>query len=514
MKKPQKLFAIIMVMALALSLAITASAEGENNGKITVTGAVDGQVYTLFQIATLESSSAANYSYKITDAKWEAFLEQDPYNIEVTGQYIRYDGQSVSGTELPGFALAAVAYAKANGIAAAATITAEGDSVVFENLELGYYAIDSTLGTVCILTTANPEISIGEKNFTTTINKWVKEDSNNTYDKSNDATIGQEVEFLIEVDVTPGAINYIIKDEMSDGLTCGTIQSITYTLNDATKNVGYEIVYATEGETAVTAALDNFFGEGNYEAEKFADADFVLKIDNEDLVPGTQINITYTATLNENAVIAGAGNANDATLYYGEAPYVESEKSTTTTYAWDFAVFKYAAATGVETPLAGAVFQVYDSHDNVKHTISFVDAGTHAETGFPVYRVVMNPVDGDGSFTDITTVDSGKFHIIGLDSGVYYLTEIAPPEGYNPLTSDVTVQIMRTGSLSQTASLNYSVSNAVDGYIKVLNNTGWELPGTGGTGTVIFITIGTLLVLGMGMLLVVKKRMTKVEFVK
>lgn len=512
MKKLQKLFAIVMIMALALSLAITVSAEG--SGKITVTSTVKGQVYTLYQIATLESSTGTNYSYKITDDKWEAFLEQDPYNVEVTDGYIRYDGQSLANTELPGFAAGAVAYAKANGIAATATVTAEGDSVVFENLSLGYYAIDSTLGTVCTLTTANPEISIAEKNSTTTINKYVKEDSNNTYDKSNDASVGQVVEFLIEVEVAPGAINYIISDNLSEGLTFGEITSVNYSLNENTVDVGYTAVYATEGEAAVKTALDGFFGEGKYDAAKFADADFVIKIDNDSLVAGTQIEITYTATVNEKAVIAGTGNPNEATLYYGEDPYVESEKTVTTTFVWDFAVFKYAGATGTDLPLAGAVFQLYDSHDNVKHTLSFVEAGTNETTGDPVYRVVIAPTEGDGSFTDITTGESGKFHIIGLDSGVYYLDEIAPPAGYNPLTHDVPVQIMRHGSLSQTASLTYNVANTVDGYIKVLNNTGYELPQTGGTGTVIFIAVGSVLVLGIGMLFVVRKRMTKVEFVK
>ncbi len=514
MKRLQRLFAVVVVMALALSMAISVSAEGENNGKITVTGATEGQVYTLYQIATLESSTAINYSYKITDEKWEAFLEQDPYNVEVTNGYIRYDGQSIANSELPGFALAAVEYAKANGIAATASVTANSDSVVFENLALGYYAVDSSLGTICMLTTANPEISIGDKNATTTVNKFVKEDSNGTYDKSNDASIGQEVEFLIEVDVALGAINYVIKDEMSDGLTCGTVSKISYILNETEHLVDYEIVYATEGADAVAEALNSFFGEGNYDAAKFENADFVLKLDNADLVPGTQIEIIYTATVNENAVIAGTGNPNDVTLYYGENPYVESEKSTTTTFVWDFAVFKYAAATGEELPLEGAVFQLYDSHDNVKHTLSFVEVGTHDTTGYPVYRVVINPVEGDGSFTDITTTADGRFHIVGLDSGVYYLTEIAPPEGYNPLTHDVTVNIMRTGSLSQTASLNYTVVNSVDGYIKVLNNTGYVLPGTGGTGTIIFIAVGGFLAIAMGILLVDKKRMSKVTFVK
>ena len=82
------------------------------------------------------------------------------------------------------------------------------------------------------------------------------------------------------------------------------------------------------------------------------------------------------------------------------------------------------------------------------------------------------------------------------------------------MTHDVPVTISRVGALNQTAALSYTVANTVDGYIKVLNNTGYVLPETGGTGTVIFVTVGSILVLGMGLLLVVKKRMTKVEFVK
>ena len=62
--------------------------------------------------------------------------------------------------------------------------------------------------------------------------------------------------------------------------------------------------------------------------------------------------------------------------------------------------------------------------------------------------------------------------------------------------------------------LDYTVANTIDGYIEVLNSTGVVLPETGGTGTMIFLTVGSLLVLSMGVLLVVRKRMGQVIFTK
>ena len=93
------------------------------------------------------------------------------------------------------------------------------------------------------------------------------------------------------------------------------------------------------------------------------------------------------------------------------------------------------------------------------------------------------------------------------------MREIAAPAGYHMLRSVVEVKIGTIGSYSDYA-LDYSVSNTVDGYIEVLNSTGVILPETGGVGTAIFVAVGSFLVLSMGLLLVVKKRMSQVIFTK
>lgn len=59
---------------------------------------------------------------------------------------------------------------------------------MFDNLDLGYYLVDSTLGTLCSLDTTNPDVTIEEKNAVPTNEKEVEEDSTNAYGKTNDAT--------------------------------------------------------------------------------------------------------------------------------------------------------------------------------------------------------------------------------------------------------------------------------------------------------------------------------------
>ena len=127
------------------------------------------------------------------------------------------------------------------------------------------------------------------------------------------------------------------------------------------------------------------------------------------------------------------------------------------------------------------------------------------------YRVAK---DGEtGTVTEITTDATGKFTIQGLDADTYYLTETVAPAGYNMLVAPIKIMIDNNGNVTYatktTAAGGYGSAVAADASlgIKVLNQTGMELPSTGGMGTTLFYILGSVLVLGAGVLLVVKKRM-------
>ena len=112
----------------------------------------------------------------------------------------------------------------------------------------------------------------------------------------------------------------------------------------------------------------------------------------------------------------------------------------------------------------------------------------------------------------LTTPADGKFAVSGLDADTYYLEETEAPAGYNKLKDPVEFVITATvdGTTNVgTATVSYGTDST--GTVKVENKTGAELPSTGGIGTTIFYVLGSILVLGAGVVLVVKKRMGKAE---
>lgn len=102
----------------------------------------------------------------------------------------------------------------------------------------------------------------------------------------------------------------------------------------------------------------------------------------------------------------------------------------------------------------------------------------------------------------MTTGSDGAANFVGLKDGTYYLEETEAPAGYNRLKDPVTVKINGENA----TEANPSALTHTEG---VANNTGTELPSTGGMGTTVFYVIGSILVLAAVVLLVTKKRMTR-----
>lgn len=114
--------------------------------------------------------------------------------------------------------------------------------------------------------------------------------------------------------------------------------------------------------------------------------------------------------------------------------------------------------------------------------------------------------------TVFTTPENGTFTITGLDTGTYYLEEIKAPAGYNMLKEPIKIVITEEINQSTnvgTATVTYN--GTFTGDVRVENQTGTELPSTGGIGTTIFYIVGSLLAVGAVILLVTKKRMGKPE---
>ena len=474
----KKILGVSMTLILLLAMAGTALAASEN-GSITINDAVVGQTYTIYQILDLESYNASSnaYAYKAAEA-WANFIN----NATIKGIYVNVDSQGyvtwVEGADAVAFAKAAQKYAKDNSIANQGTTTATSTTVSFTNLDLGYYLVDTTLGTLCALDTTNPNVVMEEKNEVPENKKTVEEDSTGIYGEKNDADIGQTVNFKSTIKAQAGAENYVFHDTMSAGLTYTGVTGVT--LNGTNVDAS--------NYTVVTQNLT----DGCTFEVRFTQA-FCDTLKKDDVIV-----ISYAATLNENAKVGIQGNPNSSKLSYGDSSTTDKNvtpSSETKTYTWDMEVLKYA--NGDETKvLKDAQFVLLNSSKDKVATVvngkfaSWVDVPDAAEDGTITWP----------NNTVLTTGENGKIVIKGLDADTYYLREVKAPDGYNKLATDVSVEIVGVTE-GEDGQLTYTTVVA-----KVNNQSGTELPSTGGIGTTIFYVIGAALVIGAIVILVAKKR--------
>lgn len=487
MKHMKKLASLLLALVMVFAVGTTAFAaqEGElTGGSITIDNAVSGQTYSIYQILYLESySTDANgnatgaYAYKANSA-WADWLKTQTSYVSIDAQgYVTWVAATDDAT-VAAFAKAAQAEATKQGstITADSTTTASSTTVTFSDLKLGYYLVDSTLGTLCSLDTTNPSVTIQEKNVAPGNEKKVEEDSTGNYGEKNDADIGQTVKFQSTITAQAGAENYVFHDKMSAGLTYTGVTSVTLngTAVDNTDEKAYTVKTSELGDDCTFHVVFT---------QAFCDT----------LKANDKIVISYTATVNKDAVVGGNGNKNESWLKYGENNDLTTTPSETTTYTWDVDVFKYTKNGETEKPLAGAKFTLSKKADGTD-PIALVNEGNN------VYRVATK--DDTNTVTEITTDSTGKFTIKGLDSDTYYLTETAAPAGYNKLADPITIVIGENGVVNGTTDAPQGVEE-----VKVLNQSGSELPSTGGMGTTIFYVVGSILLIGAAILLITKKRM-------
>ena len=470
MKKTfKKLFAALLAAALVLAMAVPAFAEtNATKGSITINNTVKGETYTIYRMFKLDSYNAESNTYSYTvESAWENFFKTGAgssyIDLDSNGHPTWKTAKS-QDSDKADFAKLALKWATENKVPPAAeSQTSTGSDVIFSHLDLGYYLVDSSLGALCGLNTTNPDVTITEKNEKPTIEKEVK--NGDAWGTTNDAKIGDTVEFKITIHVEAGAQKYKVTDTMEKGLS---FNSGSIKIDDATLDNNNATLTLKQKEGDPTFTLT------------FADSYVAGKV-------GETIVVTYTATLNENAVVAG--NKNSATLHYSNQHTVNKE---TTTYTHEFDLVKVDGTTN--KLLDGAEFKLYTAKDGGE-PIKFVAV----EGG---YRVA----NGDETGAVDTIKVNGKVHISGLDKVNYWLDETHAPAGYNKLTERQEVKLSE-GSQNATLETGATTWAEGNGGVVVKNNAGTVLPSTGGMGTTLFYVIGGGLMVAAVVLLVTKKRM-------
>ena len=501
-----------------------------------------------------------------------------------------------------------------------ATVTgADGaTSVTFEDLPLGYYVIEDTGAATPISalmldsTNPNPEITIkadkpelekkidGEKDTDDTTKGLVD---------YNNAAIGDVVPYVLtsKVPDMTGYTKYfyVVTDTLSAGLTFNNGVKIQIGEDDLVGHIHeeecYETVLSCENtehtdetheevcyktqlihkkvlicenmehtaethedtcyETQVTCVEEN---SCDYTVAVTTNADgsttveivFVNFIQYKDQA-GAEIKITYSTTVDEDAVIGVEGNPNEVKLDYSNNPNEESNgtpenpdkpddkdptgktpEDITYTYVTDLIIIKVDPngnrLEGAEFTLTGDKLnkiivekEVFTEDANGTYwkltdgtfttddpTTEGMDQTKYESTTVKYTKeTVTEVVTTSETVTATATVGSdGVVKFEGLSAGTYTITEIKAPDGYNLLDEPLTVTITWTAPKEGSTECTWTYSDpAVGNTVTIVNQAGTELPETGGIGTTMFYIIGSILVLTSVVVLVTKKRMGNAE---
>lgn len=521
----KKVFAAAAAIATVFGLAATtvATANAADNATLTVS-TTDAKfagktvnAYKMFS-ATVSGDGKA-VSYTLTD-EWKPFFKNSVGLTGVTDENVNDKANDyvskLTGNALVAFATKASNWAqtKANNITADATATVSADAsngkytATFTGLGYGYYVVAVPGATLAnaksqyatLVSVHSTKVDADIKGDLPTVDKKVQVDG--TGKDATDAKIGDTLTFTLTSTIPDmsayDTYTFNFKDTLSKGLTFGQVKSVKVENVTLTENTDYTVTTLTaSNNNTLTVAMKDF------KTKQQANA-------------GKKITVTYTATLNENAVVGGAGNVNSAKIQYSNNPSTngtgESEPSKVRVFTYGFTVDKYTGDqyTDAATRLAGAEFTLAHKDGSA---ISFVQVSAGSATANAVYRVAKA---GETGTTTITTPANGKVVFEGLKNGEYTLTETKAPAGYNKLASAIGVKVNGqnngTDTTNATVTITYNNDNGNDynqtasnGVIPVQNKSGAILPGTGGMGTIAFTVIGVL-VIALGVAWTLKRK--------
>lgn len=479
--------AFFLSLLMAVSMGLTAFAQ-ETTYTLTLTGTTTGHTYEAYQIFTGDLSTNTDGKKVLSNVAWGT-------------------GVTYTGTE----SAADVAKALADGsmtivqleekltlTTPAKTVESAEVSTSIEGLVAGYYLVKDKDGTQKETSDAYTKFIVevvGDataaiKSGAPTVVKEVKDTNDSTgkttgWQDSADYDIGDWVPYQITGSM-PNNIayyttyKYVFTDTMSKGLTYDKDDAvhkakITIGDTDVTGSFKEDVTTNKDGSTTVTWTCN--------------DLKKIVTLD-----ANTTVVVTYSAMLNDNAVLGSAGNPNTVNLTYSNNPNKGGEGDTGKTPDDKNIVFTYKTV----------VNKVDQDEKSLKGA------------GFTLQKKV------NGAYTDVKSFTAGEdttFTFNGLDDGDYKLTETTTPAGYNtiaPIEFTISAEHDAASADPQLTSLSGTASTGVvtftaeltEGSLttNVVNKKGSTLPSTGGIGTTIFYAAGGALVVLAGVMIAARKR--------
>ena len=509
------LIAVIMIAAMSVS-----AFAADSTYTVTINNSVEGHTYEAYQIFS-GKIDALGGAEVLTDIVWGA-------NVDGATLIAKLRADAILAAVIPDTAVTAADVAKAingqleesdvakalaqvfgNNLTGAATKTsayADGKYTITD-LTAGYYLVKDqkeSIGTddndaytrfmlkVVSNVTASPKSSIP------TVQKFVKDINDSTetaksdWQKSADHDVNNDVDFRLEGTLPTtyddySVYKYVFNDTLDNGFTYNNDAKV-YVENTGDSvgsgRVEIDVTPVVSGQS-MTVTIDDLKA---------------ITLGKDGVTPVTidknsKITVEYTAKLDEDAVFGSTGNKGEVELVYSNNPNKDADGN-------------QVVSTG-KTPKDTVIVFTYKVIVNKK------DDSGNALPGatFELYKKVSGSADVLVSGT--VSAEGDVFTFSGLDDGNYVLKETVAPTNYSPIadieftvsaTHDADALVLTALSGNATTGEATFAADVDAGSLStdIINNLGASLPETGGMGTVLFYVIGSLLVLGAGVLLVVK----------
>lgn len=493
---------------------------------------LDGVKFTLYRKSDTDGTYTAvtDCTDKVTANGQIQFsnLRKGSYYIMETG----YADNADAGYILDTKAKYAFAIDKDGKVAANTDLT--GNDVV--NATEGVFAISAEDSKLTVYN-YKPDV---EKTVT-------KRDGSSTVTNTDGTTVGNH-----EAD-------YGVGDKVTYTLTIDVPANIaklrTFTVTDTT--VAAQLVHDTGRVTVSAKNKDNTvtditsaYGTPDIKTEgKNSVLTIAFTPANLESVAGGQITITYTATVQKDAIVAGSGNVNSAKLQYSRTtdttkaeegenePYEIEDQSVVYTFSTSL-LKKGEGGTYDGTAMPGVTFALYKKVENNEWSdqdkVTIAGKEYNKNTDVISNAVALGLTENEEETwikipyadraEDGSTDTNGKLTYSGLPKGTYRFVETKTLDGYNLLSEPVDAKLNQQYSTVWTTSTTYvggkleknkyssttytgDAASTTDKPITIINRSGFQLPVTGGFGTLLFSGIGVLLVLaGVAVLFSMKKK--------
>ena len=365
-------------------------------------------------------------------------------------------------------------------------------------------------------------------------------------DEGNDTdyAVGDTVKYTLTIYVPENVAKlktFKVVDTMNKDQLMHNLDSVTISSKDTE---GQDVTFAANTDYTLTNTSN-----GN-NSEITIDFKAGTSQDKLNAAAGKTITISYTATLQKDADTTTVGNVNEAHLDYSrktdikdgedDTPYEIHDKAVV--YTFKTGILKKGQDGNTEKLLNGVTFDLYKKYDaktdklkeGTTDTVIFGIKECKFLTATEAKALGLNATEAENApkwfkVTTLTTagegVNAGCATVNGLPDGEYKLVETMTNKGYNLLSGPVDANLTVDYKTSWTVNDKFSsdgklikrdvktttFKNGQDDYtyapITIINRKGFDLPTTGGFGTLLFSGIGVLLVVaGVGVLLSLKKK--------